>query len=219
MAKKKNKPRHRPRGGIMGRSDIPLAERIRLDQLEKINANRERAAKVVLYAYSIAMHELEGIGYRRLIRFAQVYRELEDEFYEDPEVGMEHVKQRLMEMGMEISGQWLKAPREGHTQREQEVRDNIMNAAQVAQIVGAVAMNDEFGFGQERQLRIRSRVEELTREYAQKGMKPLLDGMEKIGFYIHGEKAIHFTDEDGNVVSAKKALKQNAANDRQVTGK
>ena len=113
MTKKKNKPRHRVKGGIMGRSDIPLAERIRLDQLEKINANRERAVKAVLYAYSIAMHELEGFGYKRLIRFAQVYRELEDEFYEDPEVGMEHVKQRLMEMGMEISGQWLKAPSGG----------------------------------------------------------------------------------------------------------
>ena len=61
-----------------------------------------------------------------------------------------------------------------------------MQASQVACIVAAVAMNDEFGFGAERQMRIRTRVEELSKEYSEKGMKPLLEKMEKIGFHIQG---------------------------------
>ena len=214
MAKKKFKPKRRKQAGIMGRSDIPLALRKKLEQEERINVNRERSAKVVLYAYSIAMHELEGIGYRRLIRFAETYRTLEDEFYEDVEVGMDHAKQRLGSMGMEISGKFLVAPDEGHTARQQEIRDNIMQAAQIAQLVVAVAMNEEFGFGEDRQIRIRGRVEELTAEYAKKGMKPLLDGMKEIGFHIIGDRAIHFTDEDGNIVTARRALKELEKNER-----
>ena len=55
-------------------------------------------------------------------------------------------------------------------------------------------------------MRIRTRVEELSKEYSEKGMKPLLEKMEKIGFHIQGDRAIHFTDEDGNIVTAKRAL-------------
>lgn len=204
MAKQKHKPRRK--SGIMSRSDIPLAVRLRMEQEAKINANRETAARVVLYSYSIAMHELEHIGYKRIIGFARHYKKLEDEFYEDPEVGMEHVKERMASHGMEISGEWFRAPDMGYTVRQQEVADNTMQASQVACIVAAVAMNDEFGFGAERQMRIRTRVEELSKEYSEKGMKPLLKKMAKIGFHIQGDRAIHFTDEEGNIVTAKRAL-------------
>ena len=177
-----------------------------MEQKDKINARRETAARLVLYSYSIAMHELEGIGYKRLIRFSQAYKKLEDEFYEDPDVGMEHVKERMASHGMEISGEWYRAPDMGYTVRQKEVADNIMQASQVACIVAAVAMNDEFGFGAERQMRIRDRVEELSKEYSEKGIKPLLEKMGKIGFHIDGDRVIHFKDEDGNIVTAKRAL-------------
>lgn len=133
MAKQKHKPR-RKQQGIMGRSDLPLALRKKIEQQERIRVNRENAARVALYAYSIAM-------------------------------------------------------------------------------------NDTFGYGREVQDRIRIRVEELTARYAKEGIGPLLEGMEKIGFYIHGGRAIHFSDEEGNIVTAKKALGQYAANNRQVAGK
>lgn len=115
-------------------------------------------------------------------------------------------KERMASHGMEISGEWFRAPDMGYTVRQQEVADNTMQASQVACIVAAVAMNDEFGFGAERQMRIRTRVEELSKEYSEKGMKPLLKKMAKIGFHIQGDRAIHFADEEGNIVTAKRAL-------------
>lgn len=218
MAKQKHKPR-RKQQGIMGRSDLPLALRKKIEQQERIRVNRENAARVTLYAYSIAMNEIKGVGYKGIIRFEERYRELEDEFYEDVEVGLEHAKQRLASHGILISGELLTAPPDGRTVRQQEVADNIVQTSQVSQIVAAVAMNDTFGYGREVQDRIRIRVEELTARYAKEGIGPLLDGMEKIGFYIHGEKAIHFSDEEGNIVTVKKALGKYAANNRQVAGK
>ena len=60
--------RKKKRGGsLMGRSDIPYAQRLRIDQVAHIAAARDTAAKVTMFCHCIALHELHGIGYKRLV--------------------------------------------------------------------------------------------------------------------------------------------------------
>lgn len=206
MAKTK-KSRHsvRRKSGIMGRSDIPYAQRVALKQRNDIAVNREHSAKITLYCMSVAMHEIKGIGYKRLVRFSQRYKEYENEFYLDVELGMAHAKSRMDQMGMPISGEFFKEKVDGLTHRKQEVHDNALQAIQVALTIGAIAMNDEFGFGQEVQTKISERVTELSDRYSKEGEKFLLEEMEKIGFPVINGTVMAYTDEDGNAVLPSKA--------------
>lgn len=203
MKKKKHKRR-----GIMGRSDIPYAQRFGLQLQSDIVLNRDHAAKIAMYCLSAAMHDEEGIGYKRLIRFSYRHKMVIDEFYEDPEVGMAHAKERLELMGRPISGEFYTYKAEGQTRREQEIGNNRMQAVQIALICGAIAMNDEFGFGQDRQERISIKVNEYTSRYAKEGEKFLLDKMQEIGFLIVDGEAKACIDDDGNPVSTKKFMEQ-----------
>lgn len=135
-------------GGIMNRSDIPFAQRLKLQQRTDITVSREHAAKVAMYCMSIAMHEEKRVGYKRLIRYHRRYMEYDREFYQedDVDVGMAHLKHRMEQIGMPISGEFFTDPVDGLTKRKQEVRDNTLQATQVALIIGTIAMNDEFGF-------------------------------------------------------------------------
>lgn len=205
MAKRKKGHRQ----GVMGRTDIPYAQRLRMQHRSNIRINREHAATITLYCMSVAMHELEGIGYKRLIRFAARYKKYEDEFYEDPEVGMAHAKRRMDAMGMPISGEFFREPMQGMTRKQQEVHDNALQAIQVALTVGAVAMNDEFGFGEARQLKISKRVTELSDRYAREGEGFLVEAMEKMGFVIMDGRAMAFSDGEGNAITARKWLELN----------
>lgn len=214
MAQKKHK--HRKKNGIMDRSDIPLALRLKYKQQADIDDCRDQSARMVLYAYSVAMHELKSVGYIRLIRYGEVYMALEREFYEDVEVGLDHVKQRLASHGIEISGELFEIPMEDVTIRQQEVLTSGVHAAQVAQIVGCVAMNDVFGYGRDTQALIQDRARELIQECGDRGIRHLLDKMAEIGFLIVGNKPVYFADEDGNLISPQKARKQMEANYRQV---
>lgn len=193
--KKKSKAR-----GIMGRSDIPYAQRIAMQHQSDIVGNRDHAAKIAMYSLSAAMHEEAGIGYKRLVRFSYRHKEWIDDFYEDPDVGMAHVKRRLEQMGMPISGEFYSIEIKGHSKRQKDIDNNRVQAMQIALICGTVAMNDEFGFGQERQFRI----SEKAKEYVKKGEKFLLEKMEEIGFVIIDGEAKACIDENGNAVSAKK---------------
>ena len=203
MAKQKKHKKQSQARGIMGRSDIPYAQRIKMQQTSEIVINREHAAMVTLYCMSVAMNELEGIGYKRLINFSFRYKEYEDEFYEDIEVGMARAKRRMDQMGMPISGGFFADKVDGLTKRKQEVHNHSLQAIQIALIVGAVAMNDEFGFGQERQTKISERVTELTDRYSKEGEKFLLEKMEKIGFPIIDGRAMAYTDGNGNAITKK----------------
>lgn len=206
VKKKKSKGKGR---GIMNRSDIPYAQRMALKHQSDIKVNRDHAAKIAMYCNSIAMYEEEGIGYKRLIRFAQHFKEVLDEFYEDPEVGMAHAKRRLEQMGMEISGEFYSIRIDGLSKRQQEIHDHSLQAVQIALICTAIAMNDVFGFGQERQFRISQRADELTEEYNKKGEKFLLEKMEKIGFLILDGEVLAFSDDDGNAITPKQWREQN----------
>ena len=108
MAKvKKPKKNNRHKAGVMGRSDIPYAQRIAMQQNRDIVNCRNHAAQITMFCMSIAMHEVEGIGYKRLVRFSLHFKDIVDEFYEDPEVGMAHAKRRMEQIGMPISGEFF----------------------------------------------------------------------------------------------------------------
>lgn len=206
MAKNKKPKKHGHRkGAIMGRSDIPFAERLALQQRNDIAVNRERAAKIAMYCLSIAMHELEGIGYKRLVRFSFRLKDVISEFYEDVEVGMAHARTRLGQIGIEIAGDFYTYAIEGETKRDRQLHENAMQAVQIALLCGAIAMNDEFGFGEERQNRISERVAELAGRYAKEGAGFLLREMEKIGFQIVDGDATAYID-DGNAVKTSRAM-------------
>ena len=196
--KKKSKAR-----GIMGRSDIPFAQRLAMQHQSDIVVNRDHAAKIALYCLSAAMYEVEGIGYKRLVRFSFRHKEAIDEFYEDPEVGMAHAKRRMEQMGMPISGEFYTINPDGNQTRQQQISNHRLQAVQIALICGAITMNDEFGFGQERQFRITEKSQEFTARYAKEGEQFLLDKMAEIGFLIIDGEAKACIDDDGNPVSTK----------------
>ena len=208
VKKKKHKGNGKSRG-LMGRSDIPYAQRMALKHQNDIKVNRDHAAKIAMYCNSIAMYEVKGIGYKRLIRFAQHFKEVLDEFYADPELGMAHAKRRLEQMGMEISGEFYSIQMAGLTRKQQEIHDHSMQAVQIALICTAIAMNDVFGFGKESQYQIAQRADELTEEYNKKGEQFLLEKMEKIGFVILDGEVIAFSDDDGNAITPKQWKEQN----------
>lgn len=188
---------------IMNRSDIPYAQRLAMQHQHNIVMNRDHAAKIAMWCLSAAMHELEGIGYKRLVRFSFRHKAAIDEFYEDPDVGMARAKRRLEQMGMEISGEFFTVELEGQTKRENEIGNHRLQAVQIALICGAIAMNDEFGFGLERQSRINKKANEYSARYAKQGEQFLLDKLEKIGFLIVDGEAKACIDDDGNAVSTK----------------
>lgn len=207
--KQKHKSKKKPQG-IMGRSDIPYAQRMAMQHQHNIKTNRNYSAKIAMYCNSIAMNEVKGIGYKRLVRYAQHFKEVLDEFYEDPELGMAHAKRRLDQMGMEISGEYYSIQIEGLTKKEQEIHDNCLQTVQIALICNAIAMNDVFGFGKESQYLISKRADELSEEYNKNGEKFLLEKMEKIGFVIIDNEVVCFSDDDGNGITYKQWREQNA---------
>lgn len=202
--KKKKSKAH----GIMGRSDIPYAQRMAMQRKSDIIVNRDHAAKIAMYCLSVAMYEEEGIGYKRLVRFSFRHQAVIEEFYEDIDVGMAHAKQRMEQMGMPISGELFTYDAEGQTKWEREIGNHRLQSVQIALICGAIAMNDEFGFGQERQFRISERANEYTARYAKEGEQFLLDKMEKIGFMIVDGEVNACVDDDGNAMPVKKWREQ-----------
>ena len=199
--KKKNK-------GIMGASHIPYAQRLKMQQTERIAVNRNHAAKIAMFCKCVAIHEVKGVGYRKLVEFSLRYKEVEDEIYLDPEVGMAHAKQRLGQMGMHISGEFYAVQMPGLSKRDQQVHDHAMQAAQIATVASAIAMNDVFGYGKVVQERIELRTAEIPDKYNRKGFDWLLGELEKIGFLIVNGEVRAFLDDDNKAVTPKRAKKE-----------
>ena len=198
----------RKKGGILGASHIPYAQRIAMQQQSTIAANRNHSAKIAMFCLSVAMHQLEGVGYKRLVHFSLRYKEIEDEFYEDPELGMAHAVRRMEQIGMPISGELYAILVPGLTKKQQQVHDHALQAAQVSLICGAIAMNDVFGYGKERQERISKRSQELSDRYSREGEAWLLAEMEKIGFLVVDGQVLAFLDDDNKVITPAKARKE-----------
>lgn len=204
---KKKKPRHKSHT-IMGRSDIPYAQRLALHRQTDIVANREHAAKIVMFCESIALHDVEGIGYKRLVRYSLVHRELIDEFYEDIEVGMDRARRRMQQIGMPVSGQFFQLDEKDESAKHREIMDHRLQASQIALFCSKIAIHEVFGFAWQRQERLSDRSRELSARYAKEGEGFLLEELQKIGFPIVNGKIVAYTDEDGNAILPSKVNKE-----------
>ena len=202
----KPKRKRRDKSGIMGRSDIPLAQRIRMQQRHNIGWSREHGARMTMYCWAVAMHMVEGKGYKSLVRFANRFREIDKEFYRDGDIeySMDQARRRLADMGIEISGEILLAPSDpGRTKRQMEIKHNIVQATQAAVICACIAANDVFGWARVRLERVREKAEELTARYSKEGEGFLLEYLEKLGFAIVDGHVVGFVDEDNNPIRQK----------------
>lgn len=202
----KPKKKHRPAGGIMGRSDIPYAQRIQMQQRSHIAWSREQGARIFMYAFAAAAHQIHGKGYVSLVRFASRFREIDREFYGsgDIEYSMEDARRRLAQMGITISGNIAVAQNtEGCTPRKMEVKHNIAQATQGAGICACIAANDTWGWADKRLQPVLDLAQEHMHRYAREGAQFLLDYLEKLGFVIVQGHAVGFADENDQPVRQK----------------
>lgn len=194
---------------LMKRRDIPFAQRMALQHLDEVKVNRDRAAQIAMFCTSIALHEVAGVGYKRLVKYSIRFKDIMDEFYNDDlHVSMAHAKHRLEQIGIPISDDFIGVDAAGKSKKDAVMEAHKLQAVQIAMICGAIAMHDEFGFAQERQSRITKRVAELADRYAREGRGFLLDEMGKIGFTIANGTAYAYVDEDGNATSPNKVSKK-----------
>ena len=84
------------------RSDIPYADRLLMQKYDSISQHRTDAAAIALKVACVALNDTEGLGYKRIIRFAKRLQELISEYYEDTDVGDAHLKTRLEQMGFRV---------------------------------------------------------------------------------------------------------------------
>jgi hypothetical protein len=197
--------RKKNRGGIMGASQIPYAQRLKMQQQDRINVNRNFSAKVAMFCKCIAIHRVEGAGYKKLVEFSLRYKEVEDEIYEDLEYGLDKAKRRMEQMNMPISGELYHIPVPGMSKRDQEVYNHSVQSAQIAMIASAISMNDVWGWGATVQDRIDLETTKVTEEYNQKGFDWLLGEMEKLGFLVVDGQVRAFLDDDNKAVTPKRA--------------
>jgi hypothetical protein len=207
MANRKQR-RAAKKGGIMGASHIPYAQRLAMQQRERIAVNRNRSAKIAMFCKCLAIHRVKGAGYKKLVEFSLRYKEVEEEIYEDLEYGMDKAKRRMEQLGMPISGELYSVKMPGFSKREQQVHDHAMQAAQVAMIAGAIAMNDVFGYGKTVQERIELETTKVTEEYNKNGFEWLLGQMEKLGFLVVDSEVRAFLDDDNKAVTPKRAKRE-----------
>ena len=199
--KKKNK-------GIMGASQIPYAQRLKMQQQDRIAVNRNFSAKVAMFCKCVALHRVKGVGYKKLVEFSLSYKEVEDEIYEDLEYGMEKAKRRMEQLGMPISGELYYIPMPGMSKREQEVYNHSLQSAQIAMIASAISMNDVFGYGATVQERIDLETTKVTEEYNKNGFDWLLGEMENLGFLVADGEVRAFLDDDNKAVTPKRAKRE-----------
>ena len=199
---------HRRSGAIMNRSDIPLAKRMAMKQKHDIVSGREHSAKITLFCMSVAMHRLYGIGYKRLTRFSGTFKKINDEFYDDIEIGLANSKHRMEQIGMPISGELFALDLSHRSKKMQEIAMHSVHAVQIALICGTIAMNEEFGFGKDKLTKIHEEVVTLTARYAKEGEGFLLEEMQKLGFIIVDKTVICCVDQDNKPVPTKKAIEE-----------
>ena len=90
------------RGSV--RSDIPYKDRLLLEKYRSIKEHRDDAARVAMKVACVALNNTEGLGYSRLIRFADELEKLLAEYYEDPDVQEVNLNKRLEQIGFKIDG-------------------------------------------------------------------------------------------------------------------
>lgn len=194
------------KGGTMGRSDIPYARRLQMRQLDAVKYARDYSAKITMFCKCIALHELYGIGYKRLVRYSLTFKELVDEFYEDMDVGMARAVERMKSHGIEIPQELPVVPVPELTRREQQQHAHAVQASYVAHLVGLIAANEAFGFGKDKLERLSARSAELSERFGREGDGFLFEEMEKIGFPVADGHVLAYVDENNEPVTQKKWL-------------
>ena len=81
------------------RSDIPYADRLLYQKFNTLKEHRDDAARTALKLGCVALNDTEGLGYLRLVRFAERQQQLTMEYYADPEVQEVHLNDRLNQIG------------------------------------------------------------------------------------------------------------------------
>lgn len=197
------------KGGLMDASQIPYVQRLQMQQQNRIDVNRNFSAKVAMFCKCLAIHDVKGVGYKKLVEFSLRYKEVEDEIYGENgtelEYGLAKAKRRMEQMDMPISGELYHIPMPGLSSREQEVYNHSVQSVQISCIASAIAMNDVFGYGKVVQERIEMRATERTEEYNKKGFDWLLGEMEKLGFLVVDGEVRAFLDDDNKAVTPKRA--------------
>lgn len=198
--------------GIMGASHIPYAQRLKMQQQGRIAVNRNHAAKIAMFCKCLAIHDVKGVGYSKLVEFSLRYKEVEDEIYGENgtelEYGLDKARRRMEQMDMPISGELYHIPRPDMSKRDQEVYNHSVQSVQISCIASAIAMNDVFGYGKVVQERIELRATERTEEYNKKGFDWLLGEMEKLGFLVVDGEVRAFLDDDNKAVTPKRAKRE-----------
>lgn len=195
-------------GSLMGASHIPYAQRLKIQQSDRIAVNRHHAARTAMFCKCVAIHRVKGAGYKKLVEFSLRYKEVEDEIYEDLEYGMDKAKRRMEQLGMPISGELYLIPMPGMSKREQEVYNHSVQSAQIAMIASAISMNDVWGYGATVQERIDLETTKVTEEYNKNGFDWLLGQMEKLGFLVVDGEVRAFLDEDNKAVTPARAKRE-----------
>ena len=78
---------------------VPYAVQLQEQKRRLIEDNREDAARTVMKLACVALNDTEGLGLKRLARFAQRTMELVQEYYADAEQGEDQLRRRLESMG------------------------------------------------------------------------------------------------------------------------
>ena len=79
-------------------------DRLLLEKYRTIKEHRDDAARIAMKVSCVALNNTEGLGYARLMRFADELGRLIDEYYSDPEVQEAHLNARLEQIGFKIDG-------------------------------------------------------------------------------------------------------------------
>ena len=95
--------KNKPKGGVMGRRDVPLAERLQRQRAAVIAAERQDSAETIIKLACVVMNEMFGIGFTRLTKFAVRLMEMTQWYYnEDPDVALAQLNGRLEQIGFDM---------------------------------------------------------------------------------------------------------------------
>ena len=87
---------------LKNRSEIPYVQRIQMERAEQMAWHRNDAARIAMQIACVALNNTEGLGYTRLVRFAQETDKLIQEYYSDIVMGEAHLQRRLEQLGFKI---------------------------------------------------------------------------------------------------------------------
>lgn len=195
--------------GRMVRSDIPYAQRLRIQQMADIKEIREKSATITMFCHCIALHEMEGIGYKRLVRYSLHFKGLIDEYYEDMDVGMYRARHRMESHGIPVPEEVPRVLKPGLSPRDQQLYDHAVHSSYVAHLVGLITDNEVFGFGKDKLERLSVRGAELMDRYNKEGEGFLFEEMQKLGFPVIDGHVVACVDDNNEPVTYKKWLEAN----------